>query len=176
VENGKVVMLSGDEVSPFMMFLPTTWWRPSWLLVLLSIALVALLLTVVAWPVTALVRRHYHVKQPLAGRELAAHRWVRIAAVAVLVTVLGWGAAIMSMSSNIANLSPRFDPVIWLLHVVSLVVFVGAPLIALWNGKLVWTATRTWPAKLWSVVLVVACVSALWVALAYKLIGFSVNY
>jgi CubicO group peptidase (beta-lactamase class C family) len=176
VENGKVVMLSGDEISPFMMFLPTTWWRPSWLAVLLSTALVALLLTVVTWPVTALVRRHYHVKQPLAGRELAAHRWVRVAAVAVLLTVLGWGAAITSMSSNIANLSPRFDPVIWLLHAVSLVVFVGAPLIALWHGKLVWTATRTWPSKLWSVVLVVACVSALWVALAYKLIGFSVNY
>lgn len=176
VEKGKVVMLSGDEVSPFMMFLPTPWWRSSWLLVLLPAALVALLLTVVMWPVTALVRRHYHVKQPLAGRELAAHRWVRVAAAAVVLTFLAWGGAITAMSSSIAYLSSKFDPVIWLLHAMSLVVFLGAPLIALWNGKIVWTATRTWPAKVWSLVLVVACGSVLWVAIAYRLVGLSANY
>ncbi|HEX5576593.1 MAG TPA: serine hydrolase domain-containing protein, partial [Gemmatimonadales bacterium] len=27
VENGRVRMLSGDEISPFMMFLPSPWWR-----------------------------------------------------------------------------------------------------------------------------------------------------
>ena len=45
-------------------------------------SLLALLLTVLAWPISALVRRHYGVRYALGGKDARAHRWVRIAAVA----------------------------------------------------------------------------------------------
>ena len=51
-----------------------------------GIGLGALLLTVLAWPVSALVRRHYGVPYALQGRDARAHRLVRIAALAVA----GW--------------------------------------------------------------------------------------
>jgi CubicO group peptidase (beta-lactamase class C family) len=177
VQNGKVVMFSGDEVSPFMMFLPAPWWKSSsWLLVVLVVSLVALALTVVMWPVAPLVRRHYHIASPLSGRNLLAHRWARIAATAVLVIAIAWGVTISRMSSDISALSSRLDPWVWTLQLLSLVVFLGAAVLAVWSAWLVWTGKRTWPAKLWSAVIGVACLTMLYVALAYHLIGFKVDY
>ena len=51
-------MLSGDEISPFIVFRPTHWWKsPSWLLPLAEFSLAVLLLTLIAWPLAALARR-----------------------------------------------------------------------------------------------------------------------
>ena len=47
----------------------------------------ALLLTSLAWPVSALVRRHYGAPYRLAGQDAKAHRWVRIASTAVVAAV-----------------------------------------------------------------------------------------
>jgi hypothetical protein len=46
----------------------------------------------------------------------------------------------------------------------------------LWNLRTVWSGTRRWPAKVWSIVLALAAFIVLWVAFAFKLIGFGVNY
>jgi hypothetical protein len=46
----------------------------------------------------------------------------------------------------------------------------------LWNLRTVWSGNRRWPAKVWSIVLVLASFIVLWVAFAFKLIGFGVNY
>ena len=46
----------------------------------------------------------------------------------------------------------------------------------LWNLRTVWSGTRRWPAKVWSIVLVFSAFIVLWVAFAFKLIGFGVNY
>jgi hypothetical protein len=73
-------------------------------------------------------------------------------------------------------LSPSFDWWFWVLQVLSLVVFVGAAAIALWNVRVVWAARRGWFPKGWSIVLVVSTLTVVWVALAFKLIGFDVNY
>ncbi len=177
VQNGKVVMFSGDEISPYMMFLPSPWWKSSvWLLVVLESSLVALALTVVMWPVAPLVRRHYRIASPLTGREALAHRWARIAATAVLAIVVAWGVTISRMSADISALSSKLDPWLWTLELLSLIVFFGAAVVAVWSAWLVWSAKRTWPAKLWSAVVGVACVMVLYVALAYHLIGFRVDY
>jgi len=40
----------------------------------------------------------------------------------------------------------------------------------------VWTGKRRWPAKLWSVVLVLSTFVVLWVAYQFHLIGWGVNY
>jgi hypothetical protein len=40
----------------------------------------------------------------------------------------------------------------------------------------VWTGQRRWPAKAWSVVLALSSCIVLWVAFAFNLIGFGVNY
>ena len=62
------------------------------------------------------------------------------------------------------------------LQVASVVVFPLSLVIGLWHAARVWSGNRRWPAKLWSIVLVVAFATVLWVALAFHLIGFGTNY
>ncbi|MGI9040161.1 MAG: serine hydrolase domain-containing protein [Gemmatimonadales bacterium] len=177
VESGKVVMLSGDEVSPFMMFLPTPWWRsPVWLTPLVSSAIAALLLSLLFWPIAALVRRRYRAPSPLLGRDAAAHRRMHFAAAAVLIVLLAWGASFMNMLSDISALSSEGDPWLWVLQLLSLVVLPSAAAVALWHARVVWSGKRRWPARMWSGVLALACFTLLYVALAFKFIAFDVNY
>ena len=91
VEGGRVAMFTGDEISPFMVFLPTPWWRASvWLLPLLGLSLAALVLTLLLWPTAALVRRHYRVAFALEGRQASAHRLIRVAVALTLLALAGW--------------------------------------------------------------------------------------
>jgi CubicO group peptidase (beta-lactamase class C family) len=177
VANGKVVRWSFEEVSPFMIFEPTpALTRGAWLLPTFVVGLGALLLTALAWPVTALVRRHYGVSYPLSGDDAKAHRWVRIAAIVTLAFVTAWGVTVVQMMSNLNLTFGSMDIWLWLLQILSLFVFFGAAAVGLWNARVVVRSNRTWYAKTWAIVLAVGFVTALWVALAYRLIAFDVNY
>jgi hypothetical protein len=59
---------------------------------------------------------------------------------------------------------------------LSLVVFVGAAALGAWNAMVVVRSPRTWYAKTWAVVLAISLLVLLWVALAFHLIAFDVNY
>jgi CubicO group peptidase (beta-lactamase class C family) len=177
VENGRVTMFSGDEISPFMVFMPPPAWKsPALLKWSLIGATLALLLTVVTWPVAALVRRHYHAAYPLEGRQALAHQWVRIAAAATIIVLVGWGFTVQTMLSEPPSANSPLDGRLLVLKLASLVVFVGAALVGLWHARVVWTGGRRWPARTWSVVLAAASVVVLLVAVAFRLIGFSTHY
>ncbi len=177
VENGRVVRFSFDGLSPFMVFEPSPGWRSAgWLVPSLVAGLVAILLTVLAWPVSALVRRHYGVPYRLAGDDAKAHRFVRIGATAALVLFIAWVITITQMMGNLANLSSGMNGWLWLLQLLSLVVFIGALAAAAWNAMVVVRSTRKWYAKLWAVVLVLSLLVLLWVAFAFNLIAFDVNF
>jgi hypothetical protein len=177
VENGRVVMLSGDDISPFMMFLPTPWWSsPGWLVPVVGASIAVLVLMLILWPVAALVRRRYRARFPLEGPEAVAHRRIRLAAVAVVLVLAAWAWTFTQLLSELSALASKTDPWLWILQLLSLVVFVGAVAVALWHARVVWTGKRRWPARAWSAVLVLACSTLLYVAVVFRLIAFDVNY
>jgi CubicO group peptidase (beta-lactamase class C family) len=177
VKDGRVVRFSFDGLSPFMVFEPTPASKsPGWLLPALVAGLIALLLTSLAWPVSALVRRHYGVPYRLDGQDAKAHRWIRIAATAAVVLCVAWGATVGMMMSDFSLLSSSTDGWIWLLRLLSIVVFLGAAALGVWNAMVVVRGARKWYAKLWAVVLALALLVLLWVAIAFHLIAFNVNY
>jgi CubicO group peptidase (beta-lactamase class C family) len=177
VENGRVVMFSVDEVSPVMVFLPIPWWRSSaWLVPLLAGAVVVLLLTVVAWPIGAIARRRYGVAFGLTGSEARAYRLLRVAALATILTFVAWIWTIAPLETDLSVFSPKLDPWIWILRLSSAVVFGGLVVIALWNARMTWIGKRGWSARLWNLVLVLACLAVLWVGIVFNLIGFGADY
>ena len=177
VVDGEVVRWSFDMVSPFTVFERVPASKSSaWLLPALIVSMVALVLTLVLWPVAALVRRHYRAPLALRGRERLVYRLVRIAAGLTVLVLVGWGTLIGSMASNLDRLTNAMDPWLWLLQIAGLVVFVGGLLIAAWNAWLAFRGERRWPSKLWSVVLVAASAVVLWTAMAYQLLAFTVSY
>jgi len=177
VKDGQVVRFSFDGLSPFMMFERTPASRsPGWLVPMAVIGLVSLLLTTLAWPVSALVRRRYGVAYGLSGEDAKAHRWVRIAATAALVVMIGWAVTIAQFMNDLTLLSESSDGWVWLMQLLSLVVFVGGAALGVWNAWVVVRSPRRWYAKLWAVVLALSLLLLLYIALTFQLIAFDVNY
>ena len=179
VVDGRVAMWAEDEESPFMVFTPQSPWHDSaWLWPLTQAAIVALLLTAILWPVAVLTRRRYGARFALEGQAALSHRLVRIGAAAAGVLMAGWLAMEVLMLQTF-SLSSGLDPLILLLHVLSIVVFPLALVAAAWNLWVVWRTRKGWRsafAKAWSGVLAVSCLTLLWVALAYHLIGLGLTY
>jgi CubicO group peptidase (beta-lactamase class C family) len=186
VAAGKVVMWAAGEDAPALVYTPTPAWRNGlWLIPLLFISIAALLLTVVAWPIVAIVRRRYGAAFPLQGTAALSYRWVRIASAASCFVMIAWlvmfGAILSTFYIVWAPffISSRMMPWILLLHVLSIIVFLPAALIALWN---VWVTfanqngRRAVFARLWSVVLAVSCLTLLWVGLVFRLIGLGLAF
>ena len=176
VKDGRVVRFGYDPY-PFMLFEPVGWWWSSaWLLPLWVAALAALALTVLAWPISALIRRRYGVTYGLTGADARAHRLVRIAALLMLAIMIGWAAAVTLMASNLKWTGPGMDGWIIFLRLLTLVIFVGGTLVALWNVRAVVRSDRRVLAKIWSVILALSCLTVLYVSVIFHLGGYSANY
>ena len=103
VVDGQVTRFSAGMLGPIIMLERAPAAKSGgWLMPAAAASLVALALTVIFWPVAALVRRHYRKPLPFSGREAKAYRWVRIGALASLVAMLTWGGIIAAMFSDLA--------------------------------------------------------------------------
>lgn len=177
VVDGKVTRFSAEPIAAIMVFQRASWWQtPGVFLTMLVGSLLALLLTVVAWPVSALVRRHYGARYPLSGQDARAHRWVRIASLVVLASVGAMIGMVFAMMSDLGMMSPSKDGMVIALRALTTVVLPVGAAISLWNAWVVLRSRRSWWAKLWSVVLAASCLALLWIGIACHLVGFSANY
>lgn len=176
VADGRVARFAFEWVSPFMVFEPMpASISPSWLTPTLIAGLIALLLTTLAWPISALTRRHYGATYALSGRDASAHRWIRIASSAVIALFIVW-AVMVSLIAGDSVSSSTADALLWIVQLLSAIVFIGAAAIGVWNATVVVRGTRKWYAKTWAVLLALALLVVLWVALVFHLIAFDVNY
>lgn len=176
VENGRVTRFSVDTY-PFMVLdrAPAAK-AAAWLLPATGVSLAVLALTLVLWPVTAIVRWRYRQPFPLSGRDALAHRLVRIGALASVLATVAWMGTVVAMLEDFSLLTAKTDWWLNTLHIVgSLGVFAGAGLAA-WNVWVVWSGKRSWFAKLWSVVILASTLVLVWLAVAYHLVGFGTNY
>ena len=177
VVDGHVQRFSIDEISPFMVFEPSPWWRSAtWLIPGVCIAFAALLVTTLLWPVAAIVRRRNHLKLDLVGRDERGRVLSRVASVAVTVVSLAWLALFMAVGSRTAMLGPSLDPWLFLLHLASILGYLGGAIVLVWAAAIVWSGRRRWPGKVWTLVLAVSAVVMLWMAWVYHLMSFTSRY
>jgi CubicO group peptidase (beta-lactamase class C family) len=176
VENGRVVRFAYGEASPFEQYLRTPWEKSGgWWTPAMALSVVLLLLTALAWPVSALTRRHYGVVYALSGRDARAHRWVRIAAVVAALVFVGWVVLVVSMLSSL-DLIPKVNGWIALLRILSPFAFFGGAALGLWNAWVVVRGRRRFWAKLWAVLLALALLVLLWAALTFHLISLPTGF
>jgi CubicO group peptidase (beta-lactamase class C family) len=177
VVDGKPVRWSFDLISPFMVFDRVPWYADSaWLMPLLVSSVVALLLTALAWPLTAWLRRRYQDPLRLDAASLRAYRWSKIGAILILVALGLWLMTLVMMLKNDNNLDGRLDPLLWFDEIFGTLAFIAGLGLMLWNLRAVWRGARRWPARVWSVVLSVSAVTVLWVAVVFKLVSFGTNF
>jgi hypothetical protein len=176
VVDGKATQLSIDGLAPIMVWLRVPWYLNSaWLLPLLYASLAVLALTILLWPTRAIVRKRFGASLALEGRSLRAFRWSRIAAGAIVATLVAWLTLITMMFADV-SFGSAMDVILITLGSLSLVAFVGGFLVLLWYAFTAWRGKWHWTARVWSIVLVIAGATVLHVAINYNLIGFSANY
>jgi len=176
-KDGRVTRFTAEWISPFMYMERSSGLKGvGWLMPATTLSLAALALTVIFWPVSALVRRHYRKPLPFAGREAKAYRWSRIGALLSLAAIGAWVGTILAMLSNLKLLSAKFDWWVVILHLLgTAAVFAGFALAA-WHLAVVWQAPKRRLGKAWAMVLVLATAVCVWVAIAYHLVGISTGY
>jgi CubicO group peptidase (beta-lactamase class C family) len=174
---GSVTRFSSNDLSPFTVFERTPWSQnAAWLMPLLSLSAVVLLLSALGWPFGALARRRYRRPVTLPADILRRYRWSRAACAAVLILSIGWAVAVGSALSNLNLLSGKLDGLFHLLQLTSVVVFLGAPVLAVWYALALPGQGTRWNGLLWNALVVVGCLTFLWVAVVFHLIGFSAHY
>ena len=177
VKNGKVVRFSHDGLSPFTVMEPASAGvNAAWLIPALLVSLAIAALAAVAWPVRALVRRHFGAKLPLEGKSLRAYRLSRVSAWLVLIAVGGWLGLISAFSADIGSIGGPLDWLIQSLRLLTPVAAFGLLGTALWHLVLTFTDKRRWTMKFGALLLVLAALPLVWITLAFHLYGFGLVY
>jgi CubicO group peptidase (beta-lactamase class C family) len=161
---------------PFMVFEKTPWYESGpFNNVLIFGALGVLLLTVVFWPVGALVRWHYTRPLTLAPADKRRRRLVRIACLLDAIFALAW-IGMLSAFSDPGKLTDARDP---LFRVIQGVGWLGlmASIVALYDG---WSALRDrnrwWFSRVHAVAVAIACIGFAWFLYHWHMLHFSMKY
>ncbi|HYM41226.1 MAG TPA: serine hydrolase domain-containing protein [Steroidobacteraceae bacterium] len=177
VVDGRPVRFSFDFLSPFEVFDRAPWYsNGAWLMPLFVASFVAMLLTALVWPAAASVRRRYHAPLALDAGSMRAYLWSRLGALATVVALGVWTVFLILIIKDTGTLGGRLDPLLILAQLLSIVALIGGLAVMLWNLAAVWRGQRRWPAKTWSIVLVLSSVFILWVALVCKLLVVGTDY
>ncbi len=175
-QNGKVRWISFDEASPVAVWMPVSFWQSAaWNLPLLYLSLLVFLLTALLWPVAALVRYHCGKSFALMG---AARRWYRLSRVVAILHLLfaaGWLLALLQLNIGIAHFNNAFDGTLRLIQLIGVLAILGTVAVAM-NAVCAWRQPSGWWRKTNSVLLLIACLAAIWFAFSLHLLNVHLNY
>lgn len=177
VENGKVLRISEDELSPFMVFEPIPASRsPGWLLPAVGVAVGACLLTALFWPIGAIVRRRLGASLALTPDGARARFLTRLGATVVAGMICGWIVLVLSGLGSLDFLSPALDKWLILMYSLSVVAFIGGAALLVYAALRTFRAGRPWYSKLWAAVLALSGLVVLYFAWLGHLMSFVTKY
>lgn len=177
VKDGRVVRMSIDAASPFMVFTPApAATNAAWLLPALGAALGLALLAAIGWPVRALVRRAFGASFPLTGKALTAWRLSRLFAWLAVIAAGGWALLIVLFSKDIGAVGGPLDWLIQTLRLVTPLASFGLVLTAGWHLLLSLRDRRRWTMILGALLLFGAGLILSWVTIVSHLYGFGLVY
>jgi hypothetical protein len=107
---------------------------------------------------------------------LRAYRLSKVGAILSLAALCAWVVTLVLMFKDFNNLSAKFDLTVRFAQVFGVIGFLGGLALVLWNLRTVWSGQRRWPAKAWSIVLVISAFVLLWVAFVFNLFSFGIYY
>jgi CubicO group peptidase (beta-lactamase class C family) len=176
IEDGRVAFFSVDSVSPFLVMLPAPWWKSSAILApLLAGAIVVLSFALLAWPATALLRRHYRLWPAHGGTPGRPWRISRIAAAGALAAVAAWTAVFAQLNGNIFAFSPAFDAWFVALKLATAISCAAGFATAAWDAHRGWPGRR-WITRAGSILVMLAFAILAWLAAVLRLAGYGVDY
>ena len=180
VKDGKVTEIVTDSIPQIISFLRAPWWQSAKLNVPLFIAMLTMLgLTVVFWPVKAILRWRYDAPFPLSGRAASLYRLTRLTAICDLVLFIGvLGFFSYAGNNHLELFSTSYDWMLRIFQVFGVLGVIGT-IAAVMNAAVSLGGSsedHPWWTKLTDVLLALACLLAAWYAITQHLLVWSLNF
>jgi hypothetical protein len=177
VKDGAVTELATDLYPQIWTTTRSPFWRSSaWNIPLLIGTLAMLVLTVIFWPIKAVLRWRYASPFPYTGRAATMYRLTRVVALIDLVFLGGFFAALLYGAGHLAFFDAPTDPIFFLLEVLGVIGIVGT-IIPLYNLNLALSdRTRPWWTKVTDGLVALACLATIWIAVTLNFVNFHFNY
>jgi CubicO group peptidase (beta-lactamase class C family) len=135
-----------------------------------------LALTLILWPIAALIRWHYGWKIEAGERERRARGWARVECALVIAFWVAFLATLTQGMSHLNLLSSAADGWFRVIQIIGWLGVIGT-LIAIWNFFVsVGTPGRWWWAKLTDTLILLACLMNVWLIWITHLLHFSLKY
>lgn len=162
---------------PFMVFEKDHWYEKSSLANFIIItSLSVFVLTLVFWPVGALIRRHYGRQLELGPRERQTRFLVRVVCILNLAMVLGFVIFFSMAMKDIGMMSPKYNGWLRLFQLFAWLGVIGT-LVAIYNALRSWSTPGRWIwSKLGDLLIALCCIGFAWYALFWNLLNLSLKY
>jgi hypothetical protein len=133
-------------------------------------------LTLLLWPVGALLRRHYGRRLELSPRQRVLRLLGRLVPALDLLLVTAFGLLFSAGSSGGGLLSGRLDPLLRILQVITWVAVAGT-LVLLFNAVASWMRKGRWIlSRLGDALVALAGLEFVWLVFAWNLLSGSLRY
>jgi len=143
--------------------------------VVIGYGLAVILLTILLWPVAAILRRHYGRPLTLSPGARKWRRWVRIVCFIDIAYVIGL-VLVLDALEKPSGLGSSGDTKLHLWQVLGVLGGVGA-LITIVAAFKSWIDAQQWIwYKIWNTLLAVGCVAFFWFLVHWHLLNFNLNY
>ncbi len=175
MDRGRVVALSSDDVPAAMWLQPVPASRsPAWLLPALVAALAVQSLALAAWPVAALVRRHYLVPLSLDARQRRLRALMLCGLAANLAGAALWVWILARIEATPRALDGGLDAWIVLARALG-AACVASAVVALVRMRDAWRGVSVLE-RVCTVWVAAACLVLAWAVFALRLLGWSLVY
>jgi CubicO group peptidase (beta-lactamase class C family) len=176
VKDGAVQRIYTSDLPPIEAFTPAPVWRGPWNFHLFIAMFAMLALTVLFWPIKAVLRWRYEAPFALQGREATLYRFSRLAALLDVAFLGGFLALFTYGNENLEVFSSSYDWAFRILQAIGLLGFIGT-IAMVWNFLAgLGNSARPWWTKASDLLLALAGIAFVWFVIADKLITLSLNY
>jgi CubicO group peptidase (beta-lactamase class C family) len=142
--------------------------------VVLGFGLVVVGLTVLLWPIAAIVRKHYGKPLNYSPADNKRRLLVRFVCILLLAFFVAW-LSMLSLLDDLSSIN-RLAPWIIILGILGVVGAIGTIFVCVNALRSVREPGRWLWTKLHDLVIAVACLGLIWFALAWHLMNFNVHY
>ena len=160
---------------PFFVYDAAPWYLNSkFVTTVLVFTIGIFLLTLILWPVAAIIRRYYGKRLELEPSQSSFRRWTKLVTVINLVILAAYALFIIQGFQSLGILTSKNDNIIRIFQVIAVFAGLGSLILIL-------KAFRAFPnpgfwSKLYKLAVVLACIGFIWILIVGRFLDFSLRY
>ena len=162
---------------PFMVFQKSPWSEnAAFQLPLITISLTVIALTLILWPVMALIRRHYGRPLGLSPQQRRVRLLVRLACLMIVIFFAAFATFFSMAEKDIGLLSPHGNPWIRLIQIAGWLGILGTVAAVIYAVRS-WKDSQRWMlARICDTVIALSFVGVVWFVFTWNLLTWSLKY